>query len=62
MGWTVNSPLNLLILLMGVPYDYPNRSSDHRKIYSRKLLDALRACGYRPPLLTTPEELLEIMQ
>lgn len=27
-----------------------------------KLLDALRACGYRPPLLTTPEELLEIMQ
>jgi len=27
-----------------------------------KLLDALRACGYRPPLLTTPEELLETMQ
>lgn len=27
-----------------------------------KLLDALRACGYQPPLLTTPEELLEIMR
>ncbi|WP_295404148.1 type II toxin-antitoxin system VapC family toxin [uncultured Thiocystis sp.] len=26
-----------------------------------KLLDSLRTCGYRPPLLTTPEELLEIM-
>ena len=25
-----------------------------------KLLDTLRTCGYRPPLLTTPEELLEI--
>jgi predicted nucleic acid-binding protein len=24
-----------------------------------KLLDALRACGFYPPLLTTPEELLE---
>ncbi|MFZ1641552.1 MAG: hypothetical protein WAV07_08975, partial [Candidatus Contendobacter sp.] len=29
VGWAVNSSLNLLILLMGVPYDYPNRSSDH---------------------------------
>ena len=27
-----------------------------------KLLDALRTCGYHPPLLTTPEELLEIMR
>jgi hypothetical protein len=27
-----------------------------------KLLDALRTCGYRPPLLTTPEELLESMK
>ena len=27
-----------------------------------KLIDALRACGYRPPLLATPEELLEIMK
>jgi predicted nucleic acid-binding protein len=27
-----------------------------------KLLDTLRACGYCPPLLTTPEELLEIMK
>lgn len=26
-----------------------------------KVLDALRTCGYRPPLLTTPEELLEVM-
>ncbi len=26
-----------------------------------KLLDTLRACGKNPPLLTTPEELLEIM-
>lgn len=27
-----------------------------------KLIDTLRACGYRPPLLATPEELLEIMK
>jgi len=26
-----------------------------------QLLDTLRACGFQPPLLTTPEELLEIM-
>ncbi|WP_373508859.1 hypothetical protein [Thiocapsa sp.] len=26
-----------------------------------KVLDALRTCSYRPPLLTTPEELLEVM-
>lgn len=26
-----------------------------------KVLDSLRTCGYRPPLLTTPEELLEVM-
>lgn len=26
-----------------------------------QLLDTLRVCGFQPPLLTTPEELLEIM-
>ena len=42
-----------------VTWNFAHRVGPDTKL---KLLDTLRACGYRPPLLTTPEELLEIMK